>query len=459
AHEQRAPRRRLRVPRAAGGGGAHGGGLRGRAQVDGQVDRSARDDRRLPRRDAHRRAGAARALRARRVSRGADAKEDAHREVRQHPGGRQGGARARDRAAQAAGAARDAAAQVLRRGEGGRERAALRADSWWRRIYEGLRRGEAVARCDGHADLRGYVADPGAHGDEGHARRDPQEPAAVRAARGAGALACAVVARRARARGGAHPVAVVLGAAAPHLAHGGRQAEGDDAEADRRVAAAVPEELESQARLRLCHAARRAAHQAARRRSGGGAAPRAGEEGSGASRAGRALGRAGRAALPSPARRDHLDRRSLAGDAAAGYGSGGGEDRMSVSLKFIRYQGPVLRGMGEAAMGALKQRLGGKKNGNGAANGHGAATETTPALPGREHHITVSPRPAELVNAYVRWVGGDPSSYKGRVPAHLFPQWGFPLTGKLVEGLKYPMLAAMNGGCKLTINAQLPAGE
>jgi len=132
---------------------------------------------------------------------------------------------------------------------------------------------------------------------------------------------------------------------------------------------------------------------------------------------------------------------------------------MSVSLKFIRYQGPVLRGMGEAAMGALKQRLGGKKNGNGAANGHGAATETTPALPGREHHITVSPRPAELVNAYVRWVGGDPSSYKGRVPAHLFPQWGFPLTGKLVEGLKYPMLAAMNGGCKLTINAQLPAGE
>jgi hypothetical protein len=59
----------------------------------------------------------------------------------------------------------------------------------------------------------------------------------------------------------------------------------------------------------------------------------------------------------------------------------------------------------------------------------------------------------------VRWVGGDPSSYKSRVPAHLFPQWGFPLTGKLVEGLKYPMLAAMNGGCKLTINAPLPSSE
>ena len=45
------------------------------------------------------------------------------------------------------------------------------------------------------------------------------------------------------------------------------------------------------------------------------------------------------------------------------------------------------------------------------------------------------------------------------MPAHLFPQWGFPLTGKMVEGLPYPMLAAMNGGCKLTINGALPAGE
>jgi MaoC like domain len=121
---------------------------------------------------------------------------------------------------------------------------------------------------------------------------------------------------------------------------------------------------------------------------------------------------------------------------------------MSVPLRFIRYQGPVLRGMGEAAVSALKQRMNGK-----------TAAAAAPTLPGPEHKMTVSPRPAELVSAYVRWAGGDPSSYKGRVPAHLFPQWGFPLTGKLVEGLKYPMLAAMNGGCKLTINAPLPASE
>ncbi len=121
---------------------------------------------------------------------------------------------------------------------------------------------------------------------------------------------------------------------------------------------------------------------------------------------------------------------------------------MSVPLRFIRYQGPVLRGMGEAAVGALKQRLG--RNGK---------TPAAPSLPGPEHRITVSPRAPELVDAYVRWVGGDPSSCKGRVPAHLFPQWGFPLTGKLMEGLSYPMLAAMNGGCKLTINDALPANE
>ena len=124
---------------------------------------------------------------------------------------------------------------------------------------------------------------------------------------------------------------------------------------------------------------------------------------------------------------------------------------MSVSLKFIRYQGPVLRGMGEAALGALRQKL--------AKNGKNGAAAAPPRLPGPEHHLTVSPRPTELVNAYVRWVGGDPASYKGRVPAHLFPQWGFPLTGKVMEGLSYPMLAAMNGGCKLTIHAPLPANE
>jgi hypothetical protein len=119
---------------------------------------------------------------------------------------------------------------------------------------------------------------------------------------------------------------------------------------------------------------------------------------------------------------------------------------MSVSLRYVRYQGPVLRGMGEAVVSALKQRA-------------GLSGGAAPSLPGPVHQLVVPPRPDDLVAAYVRHVGGDPSSWRGRVPPHLFPQWTFPLTGKLVDGLKYPMLAAMNGGCKLTINGPLPAGE
>jgi acyl dehydratase len=118
---------------------------------------------------------------------------------------------------------------------------------------------------------------------------------------------------------------------------------------------------------------------------------------------------------------------------------------MSVPLRYIAYQGPVLRGMGEAVLSAIKGRAG--------------MRAPAPSIPGPTHSLTVPPRPPSLVQAYVRHVGGDPASYRGRVPAHLFPQWTFALTGKLMEGLPYPMLAAMNGGCKLTMNGPLPSGE
>lgn len=120
---------------------------------------------------------------------------------------------------------------------------------------------------------------------------------------------------------------------------------------------------------------------------------------------------------------------------------------MPVSTRFVLEQGPALKGMGEAALGALKQRFGGAKGGHPV------------AVPGPEIRATFAPRPPELISAYVKHVGGDPSAYKKRVPAHLFPQWGFALTGKTLEGLSYPMLSAMNGGCRLIQNAPLPAGE
>lgn len=120
---------------------------------------------------------------------------------------------------------------------------------------------------------------------------------------------------------------------------------------------------------------------------------------------------------------------------------------MAVSTRHVLSQGPALLGMGKTALGALEQRLGlGRSRG-------------APVVPGPEFRASFPPRPPELVRDYVRHVGGDPSAYRRRVPAHLFPQWGFALTGKTLEGLEYPMLAAMNGGCRLTMNAPLPAGE
>jgi len=56
-------------------------------------------------------------------------------------------------------------------------------------------------------------------------------------------------------------------------------------------------------------------------------------------------------------------------------------------------------------------------------------------------------------------VGGDPSAYKGIVPAHLFPQWGFPLATRTLQGLPYPLLKVMNGGCRMQVNSQLPLGK
>lgn len=121
---------------------------------------------------------------------------------------------------------------------------------------------------------------------------------------------------------------------------------------------------------------------------------------------------------------------------------------MSVSTKFVLEQGPTLKGMGGAALGVLKQRLGLAKASSG---------EVT--LPGPEVRVTYPPRDPALVSAYVRHVGGDPSAYKRRVPAHMFPQWAFGLIGPCLEGTRYPLLGAMNGGCRLVQNAPLPLGE
>ncbi len=119
---------------------------------------------------------------------------------------------------------------------------------------------------------------------------------------------------------------------------------------------------------------------------------------------------------------------------------------MAIPTRYILHQGPVLGAIARAAWVAAK-----------AASGQ---PNSAPArIPGPESRATIPARPADLVRDYIKHVGGDPNAYRGQVPAHLFPQWIFPLQSRGLEGIQYPIQRVLNGGCRLEINAPLPLGE
>jgi hypothetical protein len=120
---------------------------------------------------------------------------------------------------------------------------------------------------------------------------------------------------------------------------------------------------------------------------------------------------------------------------------------MGVSTRYVLHQGPVLGALGRAAMAAVKSR---KKTSGGS-----APTQ----IPGRELRERIPPRPADLVQDYIRNVGGDPSAYRNQVPAHLFPQWVFPLQARGLEDVNYPLQKVLNGGCRIEFNAPLAINE
>jgi acyl dehydratase len=119
---------------------------------------------------------------------------------------------------------------------------------------------------------------------------------------------------------------------------------------------------------------------------------------------------------------------------------------MTVKTKHVLAQGPVLRTLAGVAVSALRQRR------------HPGSGEL-PHTPTEEVRTIVRPLPADLIRDYVRHVGGDPSAYRGVVPPHLFPQWGFPLAARTLAGLPYPMFKVLNGGCRVEVHAPLPAGQ
>ncbi|MBW1831027.1 MAG: hypothetical protein JRJ10_04905, partial [Deltaproteobacteria bacterium] len=119
---------------------------------------------------------------------------------------------------------------------------------------------------------------------------------------------------------------------------------------------------------------------------------------------------------------------------------------MAVPSRYILHQGPMLGALARAAFVAAKSA-------SGQANGKPAQ------IPGPIVSARIPARPTDLVRDYIRHVGGDPAWYRAEVPAHLFPQWVFPLQARGIEGLQYPIQRVLNGGCRLQMNAPLPLGE
>jgi MaoC like domain len=103
----------------------------------------------------------------------------------------------------------------------------------------------------------------------------------------------------------------------------------------------------------------------------------------------------------------------------------------------------MLRALGGVALSAILPRRPGSK----------------PETPGPWIEAELPPRPEALVRDYLAHVGADPSAYRGLVPVHLFPQWGFPLALRALAGLSYPPARAVNAGCRIDVRSPLPAGE
>ena len=115
---------------------------------------------------------------------------------------------------------------------------------------------------------------------------------------------------------------------------------------------------------------------------------------------------------------------------------------MAVSNLHIRHQGPVLAGLARVAWAALTQRL----------DSH----QGPPDTPGPERMEVVGPRPRVLVTELVRWAGGSGKAWKGTLPPYMFPQWGFPVLGRTLDRVPYPLVKVLNQGCRMELHAPLP---
>ena len=120
---------------------------------------------------------------------------------------------------------------------------------------------------------------------------------------------------------------------------------------------------------------------------------------------------------------------------------------MSSYARHVRHQVPVIAGLAETAVAALRQKV------------PFAKRRGPIAVPGPEFRRTVAPRPAALVRDYAAHVGADADRYRAFLPPHLFPQWSFGVLGKTLRDLPYPLARALNAGFRLEIREPMPAAE
>lgn len=117
---------------------------------------------------------------------------------------------------------------------------------------------------------------------------------------------------------------------------------------------------------------------------------------------------------------------------------------MSVSLVHLFEQGQVISALLKIA----------------ARSARGSNSKSTlPGEPGPAIGQTVPPRKPRLVADYVRNVGGTPSAYRRVLPAHMFPQWGFPLMSATLADLPYDVGRILNVGCRIEFKQAIPSNE
>ena len=119
---------------------------------------------------------------------------------------------------------------------------------------------------------------------------------------------------------------------------------------------------------------------------------------------------------------------------------------MAVQYRHITQQGAVLGALGRVALAAVSQSL-------------GSSNSTVLATPGPRFEQVVEARSDALVDDFIRWSGGDPKAWRGHVPPTLFPQWAFPLLGRTLTNIPYPLTKVLNGGCQVWCHQPIPRGQ